>query len=310
MKILVAGGAGFIGSNLCRTLLKKNYKVICLDNLYTSTKKNIAPFDKLKNFKFIKEDIENKIDIDCDYIFNLACPASPVHYQKDPIKTFKTSVIGTMNLLELAKKNKARFLLTSTSEVYGNPLVHPQPENYFGNVNLNGPRSCYDEGKRAAETITNDFRKFYGIDARVVRIFNTYGPFMNHRDGRVVSNFVTKSLKNEDIEIYGDGKRTRSFCYVDDTVEAMIKIFFNKKLINDPINIGSNRELTILKLALLIKKLTNSNSKIIFKKQLQDDPIQRKPDLKRVKNIINWSPSTKLEIGLKKTIKHFKNNNS
>ncbi len=265
MKILIAGGAGFIGSNLCRILLKKNYEVICLDNLYTSNKKNIAPFEKLKNFTFIKKDIENKINIDCDHIFNLACPASPVHYQKDPIKTFKTSVIGTINLLELAKKNKARFLLTSTSEIYGNPLVHPQPENYFGNVNLNGPRSCYDEGKRAAETITNDFRKFYGIDTRVVRIFNTYGPFMSQSDGRVVSNFITKCLKNEDIEIFGDGKRTRSFCYVDDTVEAMLKLFFNKKPINDPINIGSNRELTILKLALLIKKLTNSNSKIIFK---------------------------------------------
>lgn len=305
MKILVTGGSGFIGTNLCKYIIEKGHSVICVDNFYTSSKKNILGLINNKNFLFLKKDIERKIEIDCDGIINLACPASPIHYQKDPIKTFKTSVIGTINLLELAKKKQVRFLLASTSEIYGNPLIHPQSENYFGNVNLNGPRSCYDEGKRASETVTNDYRKFYNIDTRIIRIFNTYGPYMAENDGRVVSNFIIKCLKNEDIEIYGDGNKTRSFSYIDDTVKGIYKVFMNKERIENPLNIGSIKEVKVIKLAKLIKKLTKSESKIIFKSSLQDDPYKRKPDLKNIKKLLRWSPKVSLEDGLLKTIKYF-----
>jgi len=278
-KILVAGGAGFIGSHLCKHLLKKNYKIICIDNLHTGKRKNISNLLENKNFKFIKHDIVNKINIKADYILNFACPASPVAYQNDPIKTVKTCVIGTTNLLDLSKKNKSVFLQASTSEIYGDPLQHPQKENYWGNVNPIGIRSCYDEGKRCAETLCFDYKRYYKMDVRVIRIFNTYGPNMQINDGRVITNFINQSLNNKNITIFGNGSQTRSFCYIDDLIEIITKIIEFKNKINQPINIGNPAEYTMKQLAKKIIKLTGTNSKIKYCKLPTDDPNKRCPDI-------------------------------
>ena len=302
-KILIAGGAGFLGSNLCEKLIENN-EIICIDNLSTGSKKNIEPFFALPNFTFIEHDIVKPIDIKVDEIYNLACPASPIHYQKDPLQTLKTSVFGIYNLLELAKKYNAKILQTSTSEIYGNPLEHPQKETYFGNVNINGTRSCYDEGKRCAETFMCDYNKQYNIDIRIARIFNTYGKNMCIDDGRVISNFIVQALQNKDITVYGDGKQTRSYCYVDDLIDGLIKLMNSN--ITTPTNLGNDDEYTILKTAELIIQKTNSKSKLIFKELPQDDPIKRKPDLTKAKKELNWEPKIKLDEGLNKTIAYFK----
>lgn len=301
--ILIAGGAGFLGSNLCKKLIKDNI-VICLDNLITGNMANIIPYLESPNFKFIKHDIINPIDIEIDEIYNLACPASPIHYQKDPIHTLKSSVFGIYNLLELAKKYNAKILQASTSEVYGNPLEHPQKETYFGNVNINGPRSCYDEGKRCAESIMYEYNKQYNTQTRIARIFNTYGKNMQKDDGRVISNFVIQALKNEDITIYGDGLQTRSYCYVDDLIDGLIKLMASN--ITTPTNLGNPIEYTILKTAKIIISKTNSQSKLIFKNLPMDDPQKRKPDISKAKKELNWEPKISLNEGLDNTISYFK----
>ena len=303
--ILVTGGAGFIGSHLCEALLKQGHYVICLDNFFTGRKENIKHLMDFDNFELIRHDIIDPIKLEVDEIYNLACPASPVHYQYNPIKTIKTSILGTMNMLGLAKRVKAKILQASTSEVYGDPLVHPQPESYRGNVNPIGPRSCYDEGKRAAETLCFDYHRQHKVDIRVVRIFNTYGPNMQFNDGRVVSNFIVQALKNEDITVYGDGKQTRSFCYVSDLVRGMID-FMNQEQHLGPVNLGNDGEFTILELAEKVIQLTHSKSKITFKPLPEDDPLQRKPDLSLARKLINYEPKIKLEEGLIKTIEYFK----
>jgi len=303
--ILVTGGAGFIGSHLCEALLKQGHYVICLDNFFTGRKENIKHLMDFDNFELIRHDIIDPIKLEVDEIYNLACPASPFHYQYNPIKTIKTSILGTMNMLGLAKRVKAKILQASTSEVYGDPLVHPQPESYRGNVNPIGPRSCYDEGKRAAETLCFDYHRQHKVDIRVVRIFNTYGPNMQINDGRVVSNFIVQALKNEDITVYGDGKQTRSFCYVSDLVRGMID-FMNQEQHLGPINLGNDGEFTILELAEKVIQLTHSKSKITFKPLPEDDPLQRKPDLSLARKLINYEPKIKLEEGLIKTIEYFK----
>ena len=304
-KILVAGGAGFIGSHLCKKLIEDNNEVICLDNLFTGSLANIKILQNNKNFKFIQHDVEEPIDLQVDKIFNLACPASPPHYQYNPVKTIRTSVVGMANLLELAKKCNATILQASTSEIYGNPLEHPQKETYWGNVNPIGIRSCYDEGKRCAETLMSDYHRQYGIDTKIVRIFNTYGPNMHPNDGRVVSNFIIQALKNEDITIYGEGNQTRSFCYVDDLVNALIKMM-NTPDFCGPVNIGNPSERTILQLAELIIQLTKSSSKIIHKPLPSDDPTRRKPDITLAKSKLDWEPTIDIEEGLIKTINYFK----
>ena len=301
--ILIAGGAGFLGSNLCKKLIKDNI-VICLDNLITGNMANIIPYLESPNFKFIKHDIINPIDIEIDEIYNLACPASPIHYQKDPIHTLKSSVFGIYNLLELAKKYNAKILQASTSEVYGNPLEHPQKETYFGNVNINGPRSCYDEGKRCAESIMYEYNKQYNTQIRIARIFNTYGKNMQKDDGRVISNFIIQALKNEDITIYGDGLQTRSYCYVDDLIDGLIKLMASN--ITTPTNLGNPIEYTILKTAKIIISKTNSQSKLIFKNLPIDDPQKRKPDISKAKKELNWEPKISLNEGLDNTISYFK----
>jgi len=303
--ILVTGGAGFIGSHLCEALLKQGHYVICLDNFFTGRKENIKHLMDFYNFELIRHDIIDPIKLEVDEIYNLACPASPVHYQYNPIKTIKTSILGTMNMLGLAKRVKAKILQASTSEVYGDPSVHPQPESYRGNVNPIGPRACYDEGKRAAETLCFDYYRQHKVDIRVVRIFNTYGPNMQINDGRVVSNFIVQALKNEDITVYGDGKQTRSFCYVSDLVRGMID-FMNQEQHLGPINLGNDSEFTILELAKKVIELTHSKSKITFKPLPEDDPLQRKPDLSLARKLINYEPKIKLEEGLIKTIEYFK----
>jgi len=303
--ILVTGGAGFIGSHLCEALLKQGHYVICLDNFFTGRIENIKHLMDFDNFELIRHDIIDPIKLEVDEIYNLACPASPVHYQYNPIKTIKTSILGTMNMLGLAKRVKAKILQASTSEVYGDPLVHPQPESYRGNVNPIGPRACYDEGKRAAETLCFDYHRQHKVDIRVVRIFNTYGPNMQFNDGRVVSNFIVQALKNEDITVYGDGKQTRSFCYVSDLVRGMID-FMNQDQHLGPINLGNDGEFTILELAEKVIQLTHSKSKITFKPLPEDDPLQRKPDLSLARKLINYEPKIKLEEGLIKTIEYFK----
>jgi UDP-glucuronate decarboxylase len=303
--ILVTGGAGFIGSHLCEALLKQGHYVICLDNFFTGRKENIKHLMDFDNFELIRHDIIDPIKLEVDEIYNLACPASPVHYQYNPIKTIKTSILGTMNMLGLAKRVKAKILQASTSEVYGDPLVHPQPESYRGNVNPIGPRACYDEGKRAAETLCFDYHRQHKVDIRVVRIFNTYGPNMQINDGRVVSNFIVQALKNEDITVYGDGKQTRSFCYVSDLVRGMID-FMNQDQHLGPINLGNDGEFTILELAEKVIQLTHSKSKITFKPLPEDDPLQRKPDLSLARKLINYEPKIKLKEGLIKTIEYFK----
>lgn len=303
-KILVTGGAGFIGTHLCKKLLSENNIVVCLDNFFTGRHKNIEQFIQNPNFRLIEHDIINPIDIEVDEIYNLACPASPPHYQYDPIKTMKTSVLGVMNMLDLAKQNNAKILQASTSEVYGDPQVHPQIENYWGNVNPIGIRSCYDEGKRCAETLMMDYHRMEGIDTKIVRIFNTYGPNMSPDDGRVVSNFIIQALKNENITIYGDGTQTRSFCYVDDLVDGLIKMM-NSDLIG-PINLGNPSERTILDFAKLIIKITNSKSKIIHTTLPKDDPTKRQPDITLAREKLNWQPKINIYEGIDKTVKYFK----
>lgn len=303
-KVLVSGGAGFIGSHLCEKLLQKGYFVVCLDNLFTGSKKNIKTLLENENFRFIEQDIIEPLDIEVNQIYNLACPASPPHYQHDPIKTTKTSVLGILNMLDLAKKYNAKLLQASTSEVYGDPLEHPQKESYWGNVNPIGIRSCYDEGKRCAETLVMDYHRQYNIDTKIIRIFNTYGPNMHPEDGRVVSNFIIQALKNEDITVYGDGTQTRSFCYVSDLIDGIIKTMETND-ITGPINLGNPSERTVLNLAELIIKMTNSSSKIIYKSLPKDDPVRRKPDITLAKEILNWEPKVAIDEGLTKTIEYF-----
>ena len=304
-RILVTGGAGFIGSHLCGKLLDEGNEVICLDNFFTGSKRNISRYLGNKNFELVRHDITKEYFAEVDYIYNLACPASPPHYQYNAIKTIKTSIIGTMNMLGLAKRCKARILQASTSEVYGDPKVHPQREDYWGNVNPIGIRSCYDEGKRCAETLMMDYHRQNNVDIRIIRIFNTYGPNMAPDDGRVVSNFILQALKGEDITIYGDGSQTRSFCYVDDLVTGMIKMMENPSFIG-PVNLGNPSERTILDFAKLIIELTNSKSKIVYKPLPSDDPTQRKPDITLAKEKLGWEPKVDIKEGLIKTIEYFK----
>lgn len=305
-RVLVTGGAGFIGSHLCERLLNDGYDVICMDNLFTGQKDNIRHLLNNPFFEFIRKDVLEDIYVECDQIYNLACPASPIHYQYDPIKTIKTSFIGSLHVLGLAKRCNARVLQASTSEVYGDPEVHPQPESYWGHVNPDGIRSCYDEGKRAAETLFFDYHRQHGVDIKVIRIFNTYGPNMRGDDGRVVSNFIVQALKGEDITIYGDGSQTRSFCYVDDLVEAMIRMMNSRDGFTGPVNLGNPGEFTMLELAQKVIDLTGSKSKIIYLPLPQDDPTQRKPVIDLAKKELGWEPTIPLEEGLKKTIEYFK----
>ncbi len=305
-RILVTGGAGFIGSHLCKRLLQDGEDVICVDNLFTGTKKNIEELMDNHYFEFIRHDVTRELLVEVDQIYNLACPASPVHYQYDPVKTINTSVMGAINMLELAKKTKARILQASTSEVYGDPTVHPQPESYWGNVNPIGIRSCYDEGKRVAETIFFDYHRQYNVDIKVVRIFNTYGTNMSTNDGRVVSNFIVQALKNHDITIYGEGTQTRSFCYVDDLVDGMIRMMNSKEGFTGPVNLGNPGEFTMLELAEKVIALTGSSSKIVHKPLPQDDPAQRQPIIDLAKENLGWEPRIELEEGLKRTIEYFK----
>ena len=302
----MTGGAGFIGSHLCERLLKEGHEVLCVDNFYTGSKRNIEHLLDHHYFELIRHDITFPLYVEVERIFNLACPASPVHYQFDPVQTIKTSVHGSINMLGLAKRTKARILQASTSEVYGNPKVHPQTEEYWGNVNPIGLRSCYDEGKRAAETLFFDYHRQHGLDIRVTRIFNTYGPNMAMNDGRVMSNFILQSLKNELITVYGDGLQTRSFCYVDDMVDGMIKMMDQEELIG-PINLGNPSEFTILEIAEKVIELTESKSKIVFKPLPLDDPEQRQPDITLAKEKLDWEPKNKLDEGLRKTIAYFEN---
>lgn len=304
--ILVTGGAGFLGSHLCDRLINEGNKVICIDNLYTGSVDNIKHLMENPNFSFIEHDVVDAIDVEVDQIYNLACPASPPHYQADPIKTAKTSVFGALNLLELARKYGARILQASTSEVYGDPQVHPQPESYRGCVNTIGIRSCYDEGKRMAETLFFDYHRQHNVDIRVIRIFNTYGPRMNPDDGRVVSNFIVQALNGKDITIYGDGTQTRSFCYVDDLIEGMYRLM-NVEDFAGPVNIGNPGEFTMLELAKKVIELTGSKSQLVYRSLPSDDPLQRKPVIDLAKEKLGWEPTINLEEGLKKTIEYFRN---
>lgn len=308
--ILVTGGAGFLGSNLCERLVKDGNDVVCVDNLQTGSMKNISMLLEFKNFKFFKRDITYSLldftKYDFDEIYNLACPASPIHYQKEPIHTTLTCVQGSYNVLLLARLSNAKILQASTSEVYGNPLIHPQIEEYFGNVNTCGKRSCYDEGKRCAESLFFDFNRLYGTKIKVIRIFNTYGERMAINDGRVVSNFIVQALKGEDITIYGDGTQTRSFQYVSDLINGMILMMSSSDGCTGPINIGNPEEYTMSELANIIIRLTNSNSRIVYKDLPSDDPTKRKPNIEKAKRLLNWEPVVKVEDGLRKTIDYFK----
>jgi UDP-glucuronate decarboxylase len=302
--VLVTGGAGFIGSHLCKRLLNENHKVICLDNLFTGSLDNIESFKDNNNFEFVNHDITKPYYRDnIDEIYNLACPASPIHYQSNPIKTVKTCTIGVINMLGLAKKNNAKILQASTSEVYGDPEIHPQKEDYNGNVNTLGYRSCYDEGKRCAETLFMDYKREHNLNIRIVRIFNTYGPNMTKNDGRVVSNFILQALKGEDITVYGDGSQTRSFQFIDDLVNGLMKMMNSDSV--GPINLGNPIELSMKDLAAMVIRLTNSSSKIIYNKLPEDDPKRRRPDINLAKSILDWSPIIDLETGLQKTINYF-----
>lgn len=304
-RILVTGGAGFLGSHLCSRLVDEGNDVLCVDNLFTGSKDNIRHLLTNPYFEFIRHDVVEPLYVEVDQIYNLACPASPVHYQYDPIKTAKTSVLGALNMLGLAKRVNARVLLASTSEIYGDPKVHPQPENYWGNTNSVGLRSCYDEGKRMAETLFFDYHRQHNVDIRIIRIFNTYGPRMNPDDGRVVSNFIVQALKGKDITIYGSGRQTRSFCYVDDLIDGMIRMM-ECDCFTGPVNLGNPGEFTMIELAKIIMQLTASRSKLIYKSLPADDPVQRKPVIDLAKEKLGWEPVTGLEQGLKKTIDYFK----
>ncbi|MDP2909332.1 MAG: SDR family oxidoreductase [Nanoarchaeota archaeon] len=307
MKIVVTGGAGFIGSHLCEYLLEKGHEVICVDNYFTGSKENIKHLLSHKSFKEKEHDIINPLFFDesIDQIYNLACPASPIHYQVNKIRTIKACTVGMVNMLGIAKAKKARILQASTSEVYGDPKIHPQHEGYWGHVNMNGPRSCYDEGKRVAESLMMAYHWQNNIDTRIVRIFNTYGPRMAENDGRVVSNFIIQALKNEPLTIYGDGSQTRSFCYVSDLVEAMYRVMNLEKFYN-PINLGNPHEFTVLELANKVKQLTKSESEIIFKPLPEDDPVKRKPDISLAKKMISWEPKISVDEGLKTTVEYFR----
>lgn len=304
-RILVTGGAGFIGSHLCKRLVEEGNEVLCADNLFTGSKENIRPLFGCGNFEFLRHDITEELYVEADEIYNLACPASPVHYQYNSIKTVKTSVLGAMNMLGLAKRVKGRILQASTSEVYGDPQIHPQPESYWGRVNPIGIRSCYDEGKRLAETLFFDYHRQHGTDIKVIRIFNTYGPHMAENDGRVVSNFIVQALKGRDITVYGDGTQTRSFCYVDDLVEGICRMMNSREGFTGPVNLGNPGEFTMLELAEKILSITGSKSKIVHKPLPQDDPVQRKPVIDLAQKELDWRPKVSLEEGLEKTIAYF-----
>ncbi len=305
-KVIVTGGAGFLGSNLCIRLVNEGHQVVAVDNLYTGRLANLAPIIDRKNFTFIEHDIINPIDLDCNWIFNFACPASPPHYQKDPIFTTKTSVLGALNMLELARKNNARIMQASTSEIYGNPLEHPQRESYLGNVNSIGPRACYDEGKRCAESLFFDYHRTYKTDIKVIRIFNTYGPNMDPNDGRVVSNFIMQALKNEPITLYGDGTQTRSFCYVDDLIDGIMAMMISDASITGPINLGNPTEFTLLELAARLAAIMGSEQELIHQALPQDDPTRRRPDISQAALQLGWKPKIDLETGLRKSINYFK----
>ncbi len=303
--LLVTGGAGFIGSHLCERLLTKGDSVICVDNFFSSSKLNILPLLDYKTFEVMRHDVTFPLYVEVDEIFNLACPASPIHYQHDPVQTTKTSVHGAINMLGLAKRLRVKILQASTSEVYGDPEIHPQTEDYWGNVNPIGPRSCYDEGKRCAETLFFDYWRQNRLQIKVARIFNTYGPRMHPNDGRVVSNFIVQALRNEPITIYGDGSQTRAFCYVDDLVDALIRLMGTDDDVTGPINLGNPREFTMLELAQLVLDLTGSSSKLVYHPLPTDDPKQRQPDITRAKAVLDWEPRTELREGLTQTIAYF-----
>ena len=305
-RILVTGGAGFLGSHLCERLLNEGNEVVCVDNYFTGNKQNIIHLMKNPNFELIRHDVIQPIYLEVDEIYNLACPASPIHYQYNPIKTVKTSVMGAINMLGLAKRINAKILQASTSEIYGDPNLHPQPEEYWGNVNPIGLRSCYDEGKRCAETLFFDYHRQNKVKIKVIRIFNTYGPNMHPKDGRVVSNFIMQALHNEDITIYGNGEQTRSFCYCDDLIEAMIWMMNTDDSVTGPINIGNPNEFTIRQLAEMVIELTGSKSKIVYQPAVADDPTQRQPIIDKAKEILHWEPTVQLREGLLKTIDYFK----
>lgn len=305
-RILITGGAGFLGSHLCDRLLKEGQDIICLDNFFTGTKSNVAHLRQNPHFELMRHDVTFPLYVEVDQIYNLACPASPVHYQHDPVQTTKTSVHGAINMLGLAKRTKARIFQASTSEVYGDPEVHPQPESYWGRVNTIGPRSCYDEGKRCAETLFFDYQRQHNLDIKVVRIFNTYGPRMHPNDGRVVSNFIVQALKGEDITIYGDGQQTRSFCYVDDLIEGFIRMMSTESGFSGPVNLGNPGEFTMLELAEKILQLVGGKSKLVYMLLPVDDPKQRQPDISLAKQKLGWQPKVALEDGLKETVAYFR----
>ena len=304
-RILVTGGAGFIGSHLCASLLAQNNEVLCVDNYFTGAKRNVIDLMDNKNFELMRHDIINPLFVEVDEIYNLACPASPIHYQYDPVQTVRTNVSGSINMLGLAKRTGARIFQASTSEVYGDPEVHPQTEDYVGHVNPIGPRSCYDEGKRCAETLFFDYHRQHDVSIRVARIFNTYGPNMNKQDGRVVSNFIVQALRNEDITIYGDGNQTRSFCYVDDLVDGFIRLMNIEDAAVGPVNLGNPGEFSMLELAEQVIELTGSKSKLVKRPLPQDDPKMRCPDISKAKEILGWQPEVKLREGLERTIAYF-----
>lgn len=305
-RVIVTGGAGLIGSHLCRRLLNEGFDVVCVDNFYTGSKHNIADLLKNPYFELITHDVEESLMINASAVYNLACPASPVHYQKDPVKTVRTSVFGAINMLELAKKSEAKILQASTSEVYGDPKVHPQNEQYWGNVNPVGLRSCYDEGKRCAETLFFDYWRQFGVKIKVARIFNTYGPGMSPDDGRVISNFILQAIRNEDITIYGDGTQTRCFCYVDDMVDALFNFMQLDDTVTGPVNIGHTLEIEMIELAKKIIEISGSKSRLVYKPLPENDPKKRKPDTELINKFIGWKPSTELEDGLVKTISYFR----
>lgn len=306
-RVLVSGGAGFIGSHLCERLIELGHQVLCMDNFFTGTRMNVEHLLNHKRFELLRHDITQPLSVEVDSIYNLACPASPIHYQKDPIQTTKTSVLGAINMLSLANRLKARILQASTSEVYGDPTVHPQPEQYWGNVNPIGPRSCYDEGKRCAETLFFDYRRQHGLDIKVARIFNTYGPRTHPHDGRVVSSFIVQALLNRDITIFGDGQQTRSFCYVSDMVEGLLKLMDTPSTTTGPINLGNPAEFTVMALASTVIEVTGSRSKMIHRALPEDDPRQRRPDIAEASRCLGWTPEVSLHDGLQLTVPYFEN---
>jgi UDP-glucuronate decarboxylase len=305
LRILVTGGAGFLGSHLCERLLESNFEVVCLDNFFTGTRRNIERLLGNPRFELVRHDVTQPMVIEVDQIFHLACPASPIHYQKNPVRTIRTAVQGTLHMLDMAREVRARLLIASTSEVYGDPRVHPQREEYWGNVNPIGPRACYDEGKRCAEALTVSYARQYGVETRIARIFNTYGPRMHENDGRVISNFVVQALKDQPITVYGDGSQTRSFCYVNDLVEAFLRLM---ALDHDPgpVNLGNPDELTIKQVAERVVALTGSRAKIQYEPLPVDDPIRRKPDITRAREVLGWSPKIELDDGLRRTVDYFR----